>query len=184
MILINIHVNLGWKRGLWKVKGFSWLIFFQKHRKQLNLKTFFKFRKLILFDTLELMRIGVKMVTVLFKQLFGIMVKVMIGFSKFSNGQTTKEAQVVLVAIRIILIFLQTNDIAIVLDIVGKWGGFPSGYVVITMWIPRFTIRSMTYFVFGLCSFKREGKSLAAEWFDRFWRSCWLRMRRGNFSYP
>ena len=59
-----------------------------------------------------------KMVTVLVKQHFGFMVTAMIGFSKFSNGQTMKEAQVVLVAIRIILIFLQTNDIAIVLDIV------------------------------------------------------------------
>ena len=39
-------------------------------------------------------------------------------FSKFSNRQTMKEAQVVFEPICIILISLQTNDIAVVLDII------------------------------------------------------------------
>ena len=38
----------------------------------------------------------------------------------------------VLVTIIMISIFLQSNDITIVLDVVWGLGGFPSGYVVVT----------------------------------------------------
>ena len=105
-----------------------------------------------------------KMVTVLVKQLFGFTVTVMIGFSKFSNRQTTKEAQIVFVAIRIILFFLQTNDIAIVLDIVWKMRWFSEWVCgdnkVDTQVHDAF---NDPFRVWYLCSFRREGKSLAAK---------------------
>ena len=62
------------------------------------------------------------MVTIVLEEFFGFAVTVVIGFSKFSNGQTTKEAEMVFVAIAMGLIFLQTNDIAVVLDIIGEFG--------------------------------------------------------------
>ena len=39
-----------------------------------------------------------------------------------SNSQTTKETEMVLVAIGIMLIFFQTNDIAIVFNVVREFG--------------------------------------------------------------
>ena len=51
----------------------------------------------------------------------------MADFSRFSNGQTTEETEMILVTVCMILIFFQTNDIAIILDIVGKFGWVSKG---------------------------------------------------------
>ena len=60
--------------------------------------------------------------------------------------------------------FLQTNDVAVILDVIWKLMWFSKGvYVVMTKCKPTFTIRSMTHLVFGLCSFRRHGKSLTTK---------------------
>ena len=72
------------------------------------------------------------MFTIVLKKLFGFLITLMVGFSKFSNSQTTEKTEMVLVAIIIISIFLQSNDVTIVLNVVREFGGFPSEYVVMT----------------------------------------------------
>ena len=57
------------------------------------------------------------MFTIVLKEFFGLLVTVVIGFC-----QTMEKTEMILLAIIIIFIFFQTNDIAIVLNVVWEFG--------------------------------------------------------------
>ena len=51
----------------------------------------------------------------------------MVGFFKLSNSKTTKETEMVLVAVCMMFIFFQTNNKTIILDIVREFGWVSKG---------------------------------------------------------
>ena len=82
---------------------------------------FFKLWKVSQFDTFKILRIDLKMFTIILEKFFGFLITIMASTFVLSNSQTTKKTEMVLVTVCMILIFLQSNDIPVVFDIVREF---------------------------------------------------------------
>ena len=71
--------------------------------------------------TFKILRIDFKMFTIFVKKFFSFTITVMASELVLSNSQTTKETEIVLVSFCGIFIFLQTNNKAVVLNVVREF---------------------------------------------------------------